>query len=53
MLEVADAVIGHAVKQRTRDDVTVLVARIWPEDEWELRSPLRNLDDGASVSFVG
>lgn len=27
------------------------VARIWPEEEWELRSPMKNLDDGASVSF--
>lgn len=52
VLEVAGAVIGHAIKQRTRDDVTVLVARIWPEEEWEMRSPMKNLDDGASVSFV-
>ena len=27
------------------------VARVWPEEEWELRSPMKNLDDGASVSF--
>ncbi len=51
-MEVTAAVIAYALKQRTRDDVTVLVARIWPESEWDLRSPLKNLDDGAAVSFV-
>ncbi|GAB4823105.1 hypothetical protein N2152v2_010151 [Parachlorella kessleri] len=52
VMEVTAAVIAYALKQRTRDDVTVLVARIWPESEWDLRSPLKNLDDGAAVSFV-
>ncbi|KAL4432531.1 hypothetical protein ABPG77_000468 [Micractinium sp. CCAP 211/92] len=52
VLETTNAVIAHALKQRTKDDVTVLVVRVWPASEWELRSPTKNLDDGEVAAFV-
>lgn len=52
VLETTDAVIAHALKQRTKDDVTALVVRVWPASEWEVRSPTKNLDDGQAVTFV-
>lgn len=48
---VASAVVSAAVKAHTKDDVTVLAIRIWPQSEWDLRSPSRNLDDGEKASF--
>ena len=50
--ELASAVVALALKARTKDDVTALVVRIWPADEWEMRSPTKNLDDGEGASFV-
>lgn len=52
VLETTNAVIAHALKQRTKDDVTALVVRVWPASEWELRSPTKNLDDGEAAAFV-
>ena len=52
MRELASAVVALALKARTKDDVTALVVRIWPADEWEMRSPTKNLDDGEGASFV-
>ena len=48
---VANAAVAAAVKRNTKDDVTVLAVRVWPSDEWEYRSPCRNLDDGKDASF--
>lgn len=50
-VQVAAAVIAAAKKAGTRDDVTALVVRVWSEEEWELRSPTRNLDDGRAALF--
>ena len=50
-IEAAAAVVAAAKKACTRDDVTALVVRVWPEEEWALRSPTRNLDDGRSAAF--
>jgi serine/threonine protein phosphatase PrpC len=52
VLESTNAVIAHALKQRTKDDVTALVVRVWPASEWVLRSPTKNLDDGQAAAFV-
>lgn len=52
VLETTNAVIAHALKNRTKDDVTALVVRVWPGGEWEMRSPTKNLDDGQVASFV-
>ena len=49
---VAAAIVAAAKKAGTRDDVTALVVRLWPAEEWELRSPLMTLDDGQTASFV-
>ncbi len=51
MVEIANAIVNHAVKNRTKDDVTALVIRVWPAAEWMLRSPTTNLDDGQLASF--
>lgn len=51
VVEIAAAIVAAAKKAGTRDDVTALVVRLWPEDEWELRSPLMTLDDGQVASF--
>lgn len=48
---VANAAVAAAVKRNTKDDVTVLAVRVWPSDEWEYRSPCRNLDDGRDAAF--
>eukprot|EP00887_Chlorella_sp_A99_P008144 scaffold12.g8144.t1 len=50
--EAARAVVELALRQRSKDDVTALVVRVWPAREWELRSPGANLDDGQAASFV-
>lgn len=36
----------------TPPTAAVLVVRVWPDAEWELRSPTKNLDDGESAAFV-
>ena len=51
VVEIAAAIVAAAKKSGTRDDVTALVVRLWPEEEWELRSPLMTLDDGQVASF--
>lgn len=51
VVEIANAIVNHAVKNRTKDDVTALVIRVWPAAEWMLRSPTTNLDDGQLASF--
>lgn len=35
----ARAVLSHAIKRRTKDDVSVILAHVWPEADWALRSP--------------
>lgn len=45
VVEVASAVIEAAQKANTRDDVTALVIRIFPIDEWALRSPIYDFVD--------
>ncbi len=52
VVEVAAAIVAAAKKAGTRDDVTALVVRLWPAEEWGLRSPLMTLDDGQTASFV-
>ena len=51
VVETAAAIVAAAKKAGTRDDVTALVVRFWPGDDWEMRSPLMNLDDGQVASF--
>lgn len=50
-VDVAGAVVSAAKKAGTRDDVTALVVRVWPQEEWALRSPTANLDDGRHARF--
>ena len=52
VVEIAAEMVAAAKKAGTRDDVTALVVRLWPEDDWALRSPLMTLDDGQAASFV-
>lgn len=53
VVQVARAVANLAKKGASKDDVTVLCVRVWSDDEWELRSPTRNLDDGRMAAFEG
>jgi serine/threonine protein phosphatase PrpC len=39
VVAVAGAVVAAAKAAGTRDDVTALVVRLWPEGEWEGRDP--------------
>lgn len=40
------AVLSHAIKRRTKDDVSIVLARVWPEVDWALRSPPQNSTPG-------
>lgn len=45
VVDIASSMIEAAQKANTRDDVTALVVRVFPADEWALRSPIRNVMD--------
>lgn len=52
VVEITSGVIALALKNRTKDDLTVLAVRVWSSEDWVLRSPSANLDDGEAASFV-
>lgn len=46
LVDGARAVLAHALKHRTKDDVSIVLARVLPEAEWEARSPPRSFSSG-------
>jgi protein phosphatase len=53
VVAVAHAVVAAAKAAHTRDDVTALVVRVWPEADWERRSPTRGSVDLAGGAGGG
>ena len=52
VVAVAHAAVAAAKAAHTRDDITVLVVRVWPEADWEVLSPTRGVHtEGGAGSF--
>ncbi len=39
VVAMAEKILHHAHVHRTKDDVTVMVLKVWPASEWDSRRP--------------